>query len=105
VKSVQHPRCLQAAGAGVVRRKPLDGQVPPHLASFDEESWLGRTTEQRFSFWVEARVVYFEAHAWPGGPLAFAAGASDVRRRLAGQRLYSWGRTPDEPERLEAGGQ
>src|SRR4051794_31133255 len=65
-------------------------------ADFRPADWPGRTVEDRLAFWVEARRSWHEERGWPGGALAMMRGASDVRRRLEGVPLLSWGRDPEE---------
>jgi hypothetical protein len=84
----------------VRRRVKEDGGVPPRLATFTPADWPGHTVEDRFGLWKEARCAWHDEHGWPGGPLALMRAVSDVRRRLEGRPLLSWGRTPDELARL-----
>lgn len=84
-----------------MRRRRKAGEVPEPLAAFREEDWPGRTWEDRFSFWQQARRVFAEAQPWPGGPLAMLRDESDTRRRHHGQRLLAWDRTPAELAALD----
>lgn len=80
------------------RRK--EDEVPPMQAEFGPKDWPGRTLLGTCALWKEARRVHLEEHGWPGGPLDMIRGADDVRRRIEGLPLLSWGRTPEELARL-----
>jgi hypothetical protein len=84
-----------------LRRRHRDGDVPAHLRAFREHDWPGRTWEDRFRFWKEARRVYHEEHGWPGGPVRLIGEQSDVRRSHEGLPLWSWGRTGEELDRID----
>ena len=83
-----------------MRRRRREGDVPPMLATFTPVDWPGRSVADKLAIWKEARHVYSEEHGWPGGPLDMIRGAHDVRRRIEGLPLLSWGRTPEELARL-----
>lgn len=87
-----------------MRRRRKSHEVPDHLATFAEADWPGRSWEDRFALWQQARRVYAEAQPWPGGPLAMLRDESDTRRRHRGQRLLAWDRTPEELAELNRTG-
>jgi hypothetical protein len=53
------------------------------------------------ALWREARKAWAAEHGWPGGPLARLRDESDLRRRVAGLPLLSWGRTAGGLEALD----
>ncbi len=84
-----------------MRRRAPEGGVPAHLARFVERDWPGQTVEDQVEMWRAARRLWHAEHGWPGGPLALLRDESDLRRRMAGLPLWSWGRTPAELEWLD----
>lgn len=85
-----------------MKRRARPGDLPEHLSTFRGDDWLGRTWDERFAFWREARRAYLDAHGWPGGPLAMLRDESDLQRRRHGWRLRPFDRTPEQLADLEA---
>ncbi len=62
------------------RRLPPGDGVPPHLATFTESDWPGRTWEDRYRLWRAARRAWGEpGDRWPGGAVERILGEMDVR--------------------------
>jgi hypothetical protein len=61
------------------RRLPPGVGVPPHLATFTETDWPGRTWEDRFRRWCAAQRAWVDAgNDWPGGGVALFLAQYDV---------------------------
>ena len=70
------------------------------LATFVPEHWPGRTGEDRYSTWKQARRAWHEEHGWPAVRLLSYEASATHAAAAAGQTLLSWGRTPEELARL-----
>ncbi len=84
-----------------VRRRVKDDGVPVHLAEFVERDRPGPSVEDRIALWQEAREAWADENHWPGGHLARLRDESDLRRRMDGLPLWSWGRTAAELSELD----
>jgi hypothetical protein len=71
-------------GLGVRRRPVRSHDVPDDLVEFRPADWPGRTVEQQFSFWREARMTWASEHGWLGGAVDLIIGNYDARRRMTG---------------------
>ena len=98
----RHPRRTMGPGLRLMRRRRRAADdLPDDLAIFRERDWHGRTWEQRWQSWRDARREHFDRHGWPGGALALLRDESDTRRRHDGSQLRSCGRTFAELAELD----